>query len=195
MLDSLPHNRHIILLQDPQLPVSLHQHSVSWLCYIGLYEKLRHRLRIVTLEGLSLCGMFASWYVLMIAYSLILKIHHSSWNVSTKSELDATALWAWCIETVNSSQRLKSQCTLDYPGADYSICGLSVLDYVFNLPSIWFIKLRAINTYTEYLVDKRGYVLVWLSPGAWEHTGSGSVWEKHVFQSVSSWKSGRCIKY
>jgi len=61
----------------------------------------------------------------------------------------------------------------DYPGADYSVCGLSVHDSFFNLPSIWFIKLRTINIYTEYLVHKSGYVPVWLISCAREHTGSG----------------------
>jgi hypothetical protein len=42
------------------------------------------------------------------------------------------------------------QCTLDYPGADYSVCGLSVHDSFCNLPSTCFIKLRTINRlYTQ----------------------------------------------
>jgi len=37
---------------------------------------------------------------------------------------------------------------------------LSVHDTFFNLPSIWFIKLYALNIYTEYLVHNSGYILV-----------------------------------
>jgi hypothetical protein len=42
----------------------------------------------------------------------------------------------------------------DYPGTDYSVCGLSVNDSFFNIPSRWFIKLHTISIYTEYLVHK-----------------------------------------
>jgi hypothetical protein len=40
------------------------------------------------------------------------------------------------------------QCTLDYPGADYSVCGLSVHYYFFNLPSMIH-TIRYYKMYTE----------------------------------------------
>jgi hypothetical protein len=93
------------------------------------------------------------------------------------------------IATTSRIQRgkYKIQSTLDYPGADWSVCGLSMHDSFFNLQSIWFIKLRTTDTYTGSLVHKSGYFPVFLI--SWctrEHTRSGSVWEEHVSQSVSS---------
>jgi hypothetical protein len=42
--------------------------------------------------------------------------------------------------------------TLDYPGALYSACGLTVLDTFINLPIIWFIKLCAIHTPNSWFI-------------------------------------------
>jgi hypothetical protein len=52
------------------------------------------------------------------------------------------------------------QCTLDYLGVDYSVCGLSVHECFFNLPSIWLIQLRTMKK--KYLAHKSRYRSVWL---------------------------------
>jgi hypothetical protein len=47
--------------------------------------------------------------------------------------------------------------TLDYPGANYSVCGLSLHDSFFNLLSIWFIKESgsSVSIVCDYGLDDR----------------------------------------
>jgi hypothetical protein len=75
--------------------------------------------------------------------------------------------------------------TLDYPCLNYSVCELSVHDYFFNLPSIWFIKLRTINVYKNIWFIKSITSLCVTSAGVRADTqGVASVWEEHVSQAV-----------
>jgi hypothetical protein len=55
---------------------------------------------------------------------------------------------------------LLTQCTLDYLGADCSVCRLSVHESLFDLRSICFIKLHNINMYTDNFCHKSGYIPV-----------------------------------
>jgi hypothetical protein len=61
------------------------------------------------------------------------------------------------------------QCTLDYPGADYSVFRLSVHESFFNLRHIWFTKSRIINLHTQYFFIKSGEFLSDSSPGVQAH--------------------------
>jgi hypothetical protein len=77
------------------------------------------------------------------------------------------------------------QCTLNYLGVDYSVCGLSVHECFFNLPSIWLIQLRTMKKNIWLIKADTGQCDS--SSGACASTQRvGSVWEEHVFQPVSS---------
>jgi hypothetical protein len=75
------------------------------------------------------------------------------------------------------------QCTLDYPVADYPVCGLSVHDYFFYLSSFLFIKLRTIKHTQNILFIKAVKSLCDSSLGARAHR-DWEVCEKSTFLSL-----------